>query len=334
MKRTLLAFTIFSVLLLPTKVFAGGGLVEWLVPTDPSKLSANGFVNPDDQVTVHARVASCKECLIKIKFENSQSDDVVNQLSDKTDTNGDVYAKVTSHQATVRSMYAEVTLYDGSLYPYSSRYNINFSGKLLYWTPGGYKTVEEYNALPKVHVDAPQLIITDSSQFTNKNTQRIVVFKVSATQGAYINIWAKAEGGEYQNNSGGATGDTAYAYVDPNKSYYFKAKAYKNMTASDLSSGVSDFGNEVYLAKSGPTATNNEISQPTSLVTPNISPIISPVQVVPVTEFKTSSETAQLKQKLEDLQRQLDESRQKQAKTESRLNQIIDWLKSHFPFFK
>lgn len=333
MRQFLIAFIIFLSLILPAKAFAGGGLVEWLSPTGPNSLNAYGFVNPGDEVTIHARVASCKNCPIKIKLEDPQSDDAVNQLSDKTDGQGEVYAKIISRKPAVRSIYVEVTLYDGSIYPYSSREVINFAGKQLVWTPAGYKTQEEYNALPKIHVDAPQISITGSSRLTAKNTQRVVEFKVSKTQGDYTNIWTRAEGEEYQNNSGGATGNIAYAYVDPNKNYFFKAKVYKNMTESDLSSGVSDFGNEVYLAKMGSSTTGNEPSQPSVTAEPTISPTSSPSQVT-VTEFKTNPETAQLKQKLEDLQKQLDDSRQQQAKTESRLNQIINWLKSFFPFFK
>ncbi len=333
MKRFFLVFVAILALFLPNKAFAGGGLVEWLQPTDSALLSASGFVNPGDMVTVHARVASCKNCPVVIKFDNPQGDDVVDQSSNKTDDNGEVSARITSHQAVVRSIYAEVTLYDGSIYPYSSRYNINFAGKLLYWTPAGYKTVDEFNALPKIHVDAPVLQITNATTLNNNNTTRTVEFKVSSPKGTPIDVWAKPDDGDYYDLSSG-TSDVVYAWVDPNKNYYFKARAFKNMEANDLSSGVSDFGNEIYMEKIGAPVAVGEVSQPTLVAQPVVAISTQPVQVVPVTEVKTSSETAVLKQKLEDMQKQLDESKQREAKTESQLNKILDWLKAHFSFFR
>lgn len=53
-----------------------------------------------------------------------------------------------------------------------------------------------------------------------------------------------------------------------------------------------------------------------------------------VTEPSSDSDTEQLNQKMENLQKQLEESKQKQSALESRLNQLLSWIRSIFPFFK
>lgn len=77
----------------------------------------------------------------------------------------------------------------------------------------------------------------------------------------------------------------------------------------------------------------------TVLSKPSLQPVLAPTppaiqpsqQVVVV---KDSSASAALQQKIDELQKRLEESQQKQSALELQLNQIINWIKSIFPLFK
>lgn len=47
-----------------------------------------------------------------------------------------------------------------------------------------------------------------------------------------------------------------------------------------------------------------------------------------------NSNIEELNQKVENLQNQLEQSKQRQNFLEARLNQLVSWIKSVFPFFK
>ena len=71
---------------------------------------------------------------------------------------------------------------------------------------------------------------------------------------------------------------------------------------------------------------------PSSPAYPQITPpSITPSQIVVVTD---SSASAALQNKVDELQKKLEESQKKQSVLQSQLDQIINWLKSIFPFFK
>lgn len=79
-------------------------------------------------------------------------------------------------------------------------------------------------------------------------------------------------------------------------------------------------------------------SQPSGLPTPSIQPYpqvtppaIPPGQIVVVTD---SSASAALQNKVDELQKKLEESQQRQGLLERQLNQIVNWIKSIFPFFR
>ena len=69
-----------------------------------------------------------------------------------------------------------------------------------------------------------------------------------------------------------------------------------------------------------------------------VQPIISKPPVIkgiePIKVVVDTSASAALQQKIEDLERKLEQSQQKQSLLESRINQLVSWIKSIFPFFK
>lgn len=317
---------IFFMLFGVNPVFAGGGLVEW---TQIKAGNGGYFVYPGEAYIVTARVRLtngnyCKQCPIRVRLKYPRENDIFNPTSDKTDDNGEVTVKIVSNVPEIRTVYAEVTLPDGTVYTSSSAI-LNFTGKLLYWTYDGYKTPEEIAAIPKIHVDIPAIEITDFSRLINNN-QRIVTFKVTGPKDTLLDIWAKADGEEYQDNASGAqtSSGVAWAYVDAKKNYTFKARSCNEKACSD-------FGNEVSLSLGAlaykPTIVKqNDISS-------NEPASITPPQVF-ISKLNSSSETAQLNKKINDLQNQLEQSKQKQNTLEQRITDLVNFIKSLFPFFK
>ncbi len=125
----------------PTLVLAGGGLVSTEVYPNSGRENFN--VPPGEQFIVKPQVHLdnedpydltirwCKGCPIKVKLENPQPDDVINQSSDKTDDNGQIYAKVISKIQGVRYVYSEVTLPNGQVYT-GSQNSLNYAPSYIY----------------------------------------------------------------------------------------------------------------------------------------------------------------------------------------------------------
>lgn len=112
-------------------VFAGGGPVEFWV--DP-----NTSLSPGEVYVVHARVSGnsstypnyCQNCLIHLKFQNPQDGDVVNQSSERTDENGQVYAKVVSTIPGKRIIYAtDLQDSNGKLMETGNYVELNYTGQ-------------------------------------------------------------------------------------------------------------------------------------------------------------------------------------------------------------
>lgn len=62
------------------------------------------------------------------------------------------------------------------------------------------------------------------------------------------------------------------------------------------------------------------------------SPIASPTNSL--NKEEDNKKVEELNKKVENLENQLEESKRKQSALESRLNQVLSWIKSIFPFFK
>lgn len=62
------------------------------------------------------------------------------------------------------------------------------------------------------------------------------------------------------------------------------------------------------------------------------SPIASPTNSL--NKEEDNKKVEELNRKVENLENQLEESKRKQSALESRLNQVLNWIKSIFPFFK
>lgn len=89
-------FFVLLTLITPKPIFAGGGPVEFTAEPNTS-------LNPGEQYVIHARVYAdgpyptyCKNCYIKLAFQNPQDGDYIAQDSETTNDEGRIYAKAIS----------------------------------------------------------------------------------------------------------------------------------------------------------------------------------------------------------------------------------------------
>lgn len=61
---------------------------------------------------------------------------------------------------------------------------------------------------------------------------------------------------------------------------------------------------------------------------------LQPVVISPTQMSSAATDSSALQKRIDELQKKLEESQQRQSALEGRLNQIIEWIKSIFPFFK
>lgn len=94
-----------SLLIFTTSTLAGGGPVEF-------SINPNSPLNAGEQFIVYARVYAdgpyptyCKNCYIKLGFQNTQDGDYIAQDSERTNDEGRIYAKVISKVSGVRTIY-------------------------------------------------------------------------------------------------------------------------------------------------------------------------------------------------------------------------------------
>ena len=137
----MLFIALFLSFFAPKLVLAGGGLVSTEVYPNSGRENFNVpvgeqfIVKPqvhlDNEDPYDQTIRWCKNCPVKVKLENPQADDVINQSSDKTDENGQIYAKVISHIQGVRFVYSEVTLPNGQIYT-GSKNSLNYAPSYIY----------------------------------------------------------------------------------------------------------------------------------------------------------------------------------------------------------
>lgn len=80
-----------------------------------------------------------------------------------------------------------------------------------------------------------------------------------------------------------------------------------------------------------PSPANHSTANPSYVPAQHNPPVVQPGKVITVID---SSASAALQQKVNELQQKLEVSEQKQSVLELKLNQILTWIKSVYPFFK
>ncbi len=155
MKKTALVFLTIILLTITPRILAGGGLVE---PISIQSPNGQGYASVGQAYTLSFRVhkssdnfdspeSYCKQCPARILFYDPQKGDILNPVSEKTDDNGIITAKLASGVPYIRYAKVVTTLPNGQDYE-GSKVILNYTGKMLY-----YPETErpEYN-LPKQDV--------------------------------------------------------------------------------------------------------------------------------------------------------------------------------------
>lgn len=233
------------VLVFPSDTNAGGGLVEMYGFQEPH----DGYAKPGEQITFRIKAnikegGRCQKCPIKVKFIHPQSSDIINQSSDLTDDNGEIYAKAISNIPYIRYVYADVTMPDGSVYT-SSRALVNFAGRIIFYpeSEDSAVNVSESFQAPAITVQGPGSMPKPTTMVLRSTTPELPKVK------------------------------------------------------------------------------------PTSIPAPE-----EEIKIEPSATSDTRAED--LNKRVEQLEQQLDESKQEQQKLENNFNNLISWIKSIFPFFK
>lgn len=302
-------------------VLAGGGLV--MLNVTPNLPSIR--LNPGEFYKVHATAYTdnsyttrCGQCSITFKFQNSNDTDIITPASGETDSNGEASARMVSNILGDRLVFVEVEMPDGTIYTSSST--------LLAYNPGPAPT----------NYMAPEMVYPQDNQ--TLDLEGAYMFKVKPRQGAsgYLFGLFQDEIMIYENYRDAKTlsANGEFALWESNSAHSkFKTGPVKVMIRALIDNEWTDARTiTIYLKPRGSIdSVPTIIPVPVPTSSP-VLPTIPPSQTIIIVH--DSSASAQLQKKVEELEQKLQESQQKQSALESRLEQIINWIKSIFPFFE
>lgn len=313
----------------------------------------------------------CKGTTVTFKYENPESGDNIsmggsNNSYTFTEDNFKVvngkkipdcstsYVKFFSTNNTQKTAIIEYKTADGKVY--SSKYVLNFQLS----TPGNTES-EDKNPLPWEEdyakkspspspvptsfpmPQAPDIIYPKDGQ--TLDLEGVYMFKVNPVKGAsgYLFGLFQDDVMVYENYRDGKTlsSNGEFALWESNPGHAkFHAGDVRVMIRALVNNQWTDARTITIHLEPGckgcpvPVISPRPSAMPSS--TPQLypqqsPPNIPPSQIIVVTD---SSVSAALQAKVNELQKKLEQSQQKQSILEERLNQIISWIKSIFPFFK
>lgn len=317
-KAAVLAFAGAVFLLSASPASAGGGLV--ILDANPdTRLHPGEFFTVSATVyTNNTYTTRCEQCPVTFKFHNSNSTDTITPNATTTNSNGQASVRMVSNILGDRLVYAEVGMPDGSLYTSSS-------------------LVLAYNQT-STDLTAPTMVYPLDRQ--TLDLEGAYLFRVNQIPGATGYLFGLFQDGSlvYENyrdeKTLSANGEFALWTSNPAHKDFHQGEV-KVMIRALVNSQWTDAREiYIYLQPRDGTAT-------TTVVRPTVNPtatFISPPPVIPSTQAVTithdSTVSAELQKRVQELEQKLAESQQKQTELESRLDQIINWIKSLFPFFR
>lgn len=326
MGKTTTAFLsfFFAFLLFAPSAFAGGGRV--LLDATPNIPGIR--LHPGEFYTVRATVWAddshtirCQQCPIAFKFQNSNPTDVTTPDSTSTDQNGLASAKMVSNILGDRLVYVEVQTPDGSNHE-SSYYVL------------GYNQPDSGSPPPTVIPPAPEMVYPQDRQ--TLDLEGAYMFKVNPVNGASGYLYGLFQNGEmlYENyrDSKTLTG-TEFALWESNPFHSkFKTGEVKVMIRALVNNQWTDAREiTIYLKpRNSSQIPQTQTSKPTTVIIQKL-PVFQPSQTLVVTQDSTAS--AELQKKVEELEQKLEESNRRQSALEKRLEELLNWIKSIFPFF-
>ncbi len=344
----ILSFTTAAVLATCASfAFAGGGPVEFTPDTWGTK-------NPGESFTITLRVVDysnsqanyCKGCWLYLYFENAQNKDMISPASGYTDNDGKMTFQATSTIGGTRVIrVSELRYPDGRVDKQVGSYlNLNYTTNSVSYT-------------------APTMVYPQDGQTIDLEGH--YMFRVNDVPGASGYLYGFFQDGNmvfenYRDMKSLSSADFALWDSHPYHSKFhsgsmkvmIRALVNNNWTdAREITLNLKPRSTRSSTTTTTITPTTTVINQTSTMTTGNSNygqsqsqsqtqtqtnnqavPSINPTQTVVV--VKDSSASAELEKKVTDLQNQLTESKQKQSALESRLEGLISWIKSVFPFFK
>lgn len=298
---------ISTIFLLQNKAFAGGGPIEF-------SLEPNTSLNPGEQYIVHARVWAngpyptyCKNCYIKLALQNPQESDYIVQNSDRTNDDGRIYAKVISKIPGYRTLYAsELIDSNGNKIIANSSVFLRYTGE---------------TSLPTVSISSTPIaqnlyLSLDSQKYIDGPKREIYLSWNKIENAPKYNAYVRQDGVIYE----GAVLSTSstYATVGINAfyDYYAQVKACTEPTNCIKS-------NEIFIKKMSPQ--NQKANPIKEYKETNVN--------IQNTEKINNQEVKELNQKVNELEKKLEESEKRQNILDAKIEDLLSWIKTHFPFF-
>lgn len=296
-------------------VLASGGPVEFTV--DP-----NQALNPGEQYIVHAQVYAngpyptyCKNCFVKLALQSPQDGDYIVQNDNVTNDDGRIYAKVISKVPGNRTIYvSELRNTDGTRIIANSTVVLNYTGEFLLPSPTPSPT-------PSPSSQPQPIIPPEGSIYVKVGTQRYVE---GPKRYVYLS-WNKVEGAVKYN---------VYVRLSDIKEYGGALVGTGSLSTEVGINAFLDYYVKVDACNTAGCISSSEVFVPRMKKEEGGVIVVPPPSTVITTPSPNNSNIEELNKKVENLQSQLEESKQKQNFLESRLNQLISWIKSIFPFFR
>lgn len=317
MNKAIGGLFLLASLVFVSPVLAGGGPVEFTI--DPSQGQA---LNPGEQYIVYARVYAdgpyptyCKNCFIKLALQNPQEGDYLAQNDGVTNDEGRIYAEVISKVPGNRTIYvSELRNTDGARRTANSSVVLNYTGESIL-PPNPTPTPTP----PSTPAPSAEINVWLLSQQLDRSTNRNIVIKWSAFDGnpGTFTIYGRATSNKnnWDKLLDGQRGPSATINIRADEDYYIKVNGCQDKAGTCVDSDI--------LLITKLQGKDGKIVSPQN---PNL--IISP------TPNGDNKRVDELNKRVENLQNQLEESKQRQSFLEIRLNQLVSWIKSIFPFFE
>lgn len=310
--KTLGCLFLLTSLIFVSPVFAGGGPVEFTV-------DSNQALNPGEQYIVHARVYAdgpyptyCKNCFIKLGLQNPQDADYIAQNSDATNDEGRIYAKVISKVPGNRTIYvSELRNTDGTRITANSTVLLKYTGESISTpTPNPTST------------PVPQpIILPTGSIYVKVGVQRYVE---GPKRYVYLS-WNKVEGAVKYN---------VYARLSDMKGYGATIVGTGSLSSEIGINAFLDYYVKVDACNSAGCISSSEVFVPRMRKSEEGTIVAPSPSTVTTSPSPTNSNVEELNKKVENLQNQLDQSKKTQNVLEQRINDLINFIKRLFPFFK
>jgi len=340
-------FSLISLLFLTTPVLAGGGnaYINVTETDDPHWMIVRAYVNPAN--------VNCQGMTVSFNFLSPEDGDIVNGSNGgNTSTTSDAaYETVNGKQYLRCSAYAKVYAKNFEM---NRLFRVSFKGSNIDEYRDFAVSFDQYNypnylvLLPWEEIPIPSSmpIVAAPTMIYPQDNQTIdlegaYLFKVKPAEGATGYLFGLFQDNVmvYENYRDSKTlssnGEFALWEANPahvkfhqgNIKVMIRALVNKQWTdAREITVNLKPRGGNT------PVQTTTALQQtPNPLVVP-VPPVLKPPQQIIV--VSDSSASAALQNKVDELQKKLEESQQKQSVLEQQLNQIINWIKSIFPFFK